>query len=199
MIKVGLTGSIGMGKSTVAEMFADQGAMVWNADDAVHRMYAEGGAAIEPIDKAFPGVVVDGAIDRRLLAAKVLGASDELKKLEAIVHPLVSTDREAFMTAAAHAGAQMAVLDIPLLFENGSASLFDVVIVVSAPEEIQRARVLARPGMSESKLNAILAEQMPDEQKRSLADYVISTDQSLEKTRADVAKIYNEIMARRSE
>ncbi|GJL94305.1 MAG: dephospho-CoA kinase [Hyphococcus sp.] len=197
MLKVGLTGSIGMGKSTVAQMFADLGAMVWNADDAVHRMYAKDGAAVGPVERAFPGVVVDGEIDRRLLAGKVLGTPAELQKLEAIVHPLVGADREAFMTAAGHAGADMVVLDIPLLFENGSDALFDVVIVVSAPAEIQRQRVLSRPGMTEAKLNTILAEQMPDEEKRSRADYIISTDQSLDDTKEDVAKIYNEIMARR--
>jgi len=198
MIKIGLTGSIGMGKSTVAKMFADLGAAVWNADDAVHRMYEPGGAAIEPIRALFPDAIVDGAIDRRKLATLVLGAPGELQKLEAVVHPLVAADQETFMTAAAHAGAPAAVLDIPLLFENGSEKFFDAVIVVSAAADVQRARVLARPGMSDAKFEAILAEQMPDAEKRAKADYVIKTDQPLEATRSDVQATYKEIIARRA-
>jgi len=195
MIKIGLTGSIGMGKSTVASMFAKQGALIWCADDAVHRMYEKGGAAIAPLTELFPEAIVNGAVDRARLAACALGAPEKLKKLESVVHPLVAADREAFMTAATHAGAKMVVLDIPLLFENGSDKLFDAVIVVSAPAEVQRARVLARPGMSEEKLNAILAQQMPDAEKRKRADYVISTDQKIEETQTAAAKIFADLMA----
>ncbi len=196
MIKIGLTGSIGMGKSTVASMFAERGALVWCADDAVHRMYEKGGAAIAPLAEVFPEAVVNGAVDRARLAACALGAPEKLKKLENIVHPLVAADREAFMAAAAHAGAKMVVLDIPLLFENGSEKLFDAVIVVSAPAEIQRARVLARPGMSEDKFKAILAQQMPDAEKRLRADYVILTDQRIEETQLAATKVFADIMAR---
>jgi dephospho-CoA kinase len=196
MIKIGLTGSIGMGKSTVAQMFGDLGAMVWDADAAVHRMYARGGAAVEPVGALFPDVIVDGAVDRARLASVALGAPANLQKLEAVVHPLVAADREAFMTAAAHAGAPAVVLDIPLLFENGSEKFFDVVVVVNAPADMQRARALARPGMSEDKFAAILAEQMPDAEKCAKADYVISTGQSLDETRDEARCVYKKIMAR---
>ncbi len=196
MIKIGLTGSIGMGKSTVAAMFGDMGAAVWDADAAVHRMYQRGGAAVEPVKALFPDVIFDGAVDRGRLASVVLGAPASLQKLEAVVHPLVAADREAFMTAAAHAGASAVVLDIPLLFENGSEKFFDVVVVVSAPADVQRARALARPGMNEAKFAAILAEQMPDAEKRGKADYVISTDQSIEATRIDVGRVFEKIIAR---
>jgi dephospho-CoA kinase len=196
MIKIGLTGSIGMGKSTVAKMFGDLGAMEWDADAAVHRMYARGGAAVEPVGALFPDVIVDGAVDRARLASVALGAPANLQKLEAVVHPLVAADREAFMTAAAHAGAPAVVLDIPLLFENGSEKFFDVVVVVSAPADVQRARALARPGMSEEKFAAILAEQMPDAEKCAKADYVISTGQTLAETRGETRRVYEKIMAR---
>jgi len=196
MIKIGLTGSIGMGKSTVAAMFAGLGASVWSADDAVHRMYGENGSAVDPIRALFPDAIIDGAVDRARLAAVVLGASGELKKLEAIVHPLVAADREAFMTAAAHAGAELAVLDIPLLFENNSEKFFDAVIVVTAPSAVQRTRVLQRSGMNEEKLAAILAQQMPDAEKRAKADYVISTDRPLEETRDEVRQIFDDLIRR---
>ncbi len=196
MIKIGLTGSIGMGKSTVAKMFGDLGAMVWDADAAVHRMYGRGGAAVEPVGALFPDVIVGGAVDRARLASVALGAPANLQKLEAVVHPLVAADREAFMTAAAHAGAPAVVLDIPLLFENGSEKFFDAVVVVSAPADVQRARALARPGMSEAKFSAILAEQMPDAKKCAKADYVISTGQALDETRDAARRVYEKIMAR---
>lgn len=195
MIRIGLTGSIGMGKSTVLAMFADFGAAVWNADDAVHRLYAKGGAAVAPVAALFPDAIVDGAVDRGRLAAHVLADRAKLKGLEAVVHPLVGADRADFMNAAEHAGAQAVVLDIPLLFENAYEHLFDAVVVVSAPAEVQRSRVLARPGMTAEKFAAILAEQTPDAEKRARADYVISTGQPLEATRADVASVYEKIMA----
>jgi len=194
MIRIGLTGSIGMGKSTALKMFADLGAAVWDADAAVHRMYGEGGAAVAPIEAAFPGVVENGAVDRAALAKIVLGDAEKLKALEAIVHPLVGADQAAFMGEAAAASAPAVVLDIPLLFENNSEALFDAVIVVSAPADVQRERVLARPGMTAEKLGAILAQQTPDAEKRARADYVISSDQSLEAMAAAVAKVYKTIL-----
>ncbi len=194
MIKIGLTGSIGMGKSTVLSMFADLGAATWDADAAVHRLYAAGGRAVEPIGAAFPQAVAGGEIDRAALAKLVLNDQAELQKLEAIVHPLVGEDREAFLTAAAHAGALAAVLDIPLLFENGTEKFFDVTVVVSAPANVQRTRVLARPGMSEEKFKAILALQTPDQEKRQRADYIIDTGLPIEETRAAVETTYKKII-----
>ncbi len=194
MIRIGLTGSIGMGKSTVLQMFADYGAAVWDADAAVHRLYAKGGAAVAPIAQAFPDAVVDNGVDRARLAKIVLADEKALAKLEAIVHPLVGEDREAFLREAAAAGADAAVLDIPLLYENGSEIFFDAIVVVSAPADTQRARVLARPGMSEDKFAAILKLQMPDEEKRQRADYTIDTGLALEETRAQVDKAYADII-----
>ncbi len=195
MIKIGLTGSIGMGKSTVLAMFSDLGAAVWNADDAVHRLYAKGGAGAKAVGSMFPDVIVDGAVDRRKLAALVLGDEQALQSLEEIIHPLVAADREGFMDAAAHAGARAAVLDIPLLFENGAEKFFDATVVVSAPADIQRARVLARPGMSTEKFEAILKLQTPDADKRKLADHVIDTGVTIEETKAQVATVYADIVS----
>lgn len=196
MIRIGLTGSIGMGKSTVAAMFADLGAKVWCADDAVRRLYALGGAAVTPIAAMFPKAVVDGVVDRPRLAAAVLGRPDALRRLEAIVHPLVAADRAAFLVEAEAERAPAVVFDIPLLFENGAEAMFDAVVVVSAPAVVQRQRVLSRPGMTEEKLDAILSEQMPDAEKRKRADYVIDTGVSLEETRRAVEKVYDDIKAR---
>ena len=195
MIVIGLTGSIGMGKSTVAAMFRDLGAATWNADDAVHRLYAKGGAAVAPVAEAFEGVVVDGAVDRARLGPRVLNDPEALRRLEAIVHPLVAADRAAFLKNAEAAGAPAAVLDIPLLFETGAQEAFDVIVVVSAPQEVQRDRVLARPGMTPEKFAAILSQQTPDAEKRAGADYVISTGQPLETTRQEVKRAYTEITA----
>ncbi len=196
MIRIGLTGSIGMGKSTVLSMFADLGAAVWDADAAVHRLYGKGGAALAPLAELFPEAIVDGAVDRAALAKIVLGDTQALAKLEAVVHPLVAEDREAFMTAAAQAGADAVVLDIPLLFENETEKFFDATIVVSAPAETQRARVLARPGMSEEKFEAILRLQTPDAEKRQRADYIIDTGLPLEETRAQTAAVYGKILGK---
>ncbi|MEM9618432.1 MAG: dephospho-CoA kinase [Pseudomonadota bacterium] len=196
MIKIGLTGSIGMGKSTVLKMFDDLGAATWDADAAVHRLYEKDGLAVEPIGAAFPGALENGVVDRAKLAALVLNDPKAIEKLEAIVHPLVWRDREAFMADAALAGASAVVLDIPLLFENGMDGFFDAVIVVSAPAEIQRERVLARPGMSEEKLDAILSRQLADAEKRQRADYVINTGQPLKKTQEDVEAAYNAILSK---
>ena len=189
MILVGLTGSIGMGKSTVAQMFVDAGVPAYNADDAVHAMYRPGGAAVTPVGAAFPGVVVDGAIDRELLSKAVLNNPEALQRLEAIVHPLVGGMQMAFLQAAREADAELVVLDIPLLFENGGEKRVDVTVVVSAPADVQRARVLRRPGMTVEKFESILAKQTPDAEKRGRADFVIDTGASLEDTRAQVKAV----------
>ncbi len=196
MIRIGLTGSIGMGKSTVLSMFADLGAAVWDADAAVHRLYGEDGAAVAPLADLFPDAIVDGVVDRAALAKIVLGDTQALAKLEAVVHPLVAEDREAFMAAAAQAGAHAVVLDVPLLFENGTEKFFDATVVVSAPADVQRARVLTRPGMSEEKFEAILRLQTPDAEKRQRADYIIDTGLPLEETRAQTAAVYSEILGK---
>lgn len=189
MITVGLTGSIGMGKSTTAAMFAAEGVPVYDADAEVHALYARGGAAVAPIEAAFPGVVVDGAVDRALLSQRVLGKPDELKRLEAIVHPLVGESRVGFFQKAVAAGADIVILDIPLLFETGGETRMDAVVVVSAPADIQRQRVLARPGMDEAKLDAILARQTADAGKRARAHFVIDTGQGLDHARAQVRDV----------
>jgi dephospho-CoA kinase len=186
MIVLGLTGSIGMGKSTVAALFAEEGVPGFNSDEAVHALYAAGGAAVAPIEAAFPGVVVDGAVDRVRLAALVLKDPEARMRLEAIVHPLVARAQADFLAANRAAGAPVAVLDIPLLFETGGDKRVDKTVVVSAPPDIQRARVLARPNMTDEKLAAILSAQVPDAEKRARADFVIDTSATLEETRAQV-------------
>ena len=189
MILLGLTGSIGMGKSTTTAMFADLGAVGWNADDAVHRLYAPGGAAVLPVGEAFPGVVVDGAVDRARLA-EALGKDDTaFRRLEAIVHPLVAQGRAADLEAARTAGVKLAVLDIPLLFETDGDKAVDAVVVVTADPAIQAERVLARPGMTRERFDAILARQMPDAEKRMRADFVIDTGRGMEAARAEVEAI----------
>lgn len=175
---LGLTGSIGMGKSTTAGLFAHHGVPVFDADAAVHALYA--GEAVEPIGASFPGSVVDGRVDRALLSARILEREDALARLEAIVHPLVRKAQARFVGSARTKGARTCLLDIPLLFETGRESEFDAVLVASAPQEVQRARVLARPGMTEEKLDAILARQMPDAEKRRRAHAVIRTDSGIE-------------------
>ncbi len=191
---LGLTGSIGMGKSTVAQMFAEEGAAVWDADAAVHRLYAKGGAAVAPISETFPEAVRDDAVDRDALSKLVLGAPERLKALEAIVHPLVAMDRFRFVEEARENGAKLVVLDIPLLFETGARPFFETVAVVSAPPDVQRARVLARPGMTEEKFAAILAKQVPDAEKRRQADVVIDTGVSLEETRKAVRALVRRLL-----
>jgi dephospho-CoA kinase len=187
MIVLGLTGSIGMGKSTTAKMFKDAGVPVHDSDETVHRLYAGKAAAL--IEEAFPGTVRDGAVDRGLLAAKVLGRPEAMKKLEAIIHPLVRADADTFVARHRAEGAPLVVLDIPLLFETGGSGRVDKVVVVTAPPEIQRERVLARPGMTEEKLDAILAKQVPDAEKRRQADFIIDSSQGMEAARAEVARI----------
>ena len=189
MILLGLTGSIGMGKSTTTAMFADLGAVIWNADDAVHRLYAPGGAAVGPVEAAFPGVVVDGAVDRTRLAEALGRDETAFRTLEAIVHPLVAQGRQADLDAARARGVALAVLDIPLLFETGGDRSVDAVVVVSAPPEVQAARVLARPGMTRERFEAILARQTPDAEKRARADFIVDTGRGLEAARAQVQAI----------
>jgi dephospho-CoA kinase len=189
MILIGLTGSIGMGKSTTAAMFREAGVPVYDADAAVHDLYAKGGAAVDPVGEAFPGVVKDGAIDREALRQRVLGHPEELKKLNGIVHPLVGRDRVGFFKQAEADGADMVVLDIPLLFETGGHANVDVVVVVSAPAAMQRERVLARPGMTPDRLDAILAQQMADADKRARAHFVVDTGRGLEAAREQVGEI----------
>ena len=192
MIVLGLTGSIGMGKSATAKMFAEAGVPVHDSDEAVHRLYA--GKAAPLIEAAFPGVTVAGVVDRTKLGGKVLGDPAALKRLEAIVHPLVRADADAFLERYRAAGVPLAVLDIPLLFETGGRDRVDKVVVVSAAPEIQRERVLARPGMSEDKLAAILARQVPDAEKKRLADFVIDTGRGFDAARADVASIIHRLV-----
>lgn len=191
MIVLGLTGSIGMGKSTTAKMFTQAGVPVHDADEAVHRLY--GGKAGMLIEREFPGTTRDGVVDRALLAQRVLGDPAALKRLEGIMHPLVRADAERFLARHREAGARLAVLDIPLLFETGGRGRVDKVVVVTAPPDIQRRRVLERPGMTAEKLESILARQMPDAEKCRLADYVIDTGQGLEPARAAVARIVAEL------
>jgi dephospho-CoA kinase len=187
---LGLTGSIGMGKSTTAAMFREFGHPVWDADEAVHRLYGPGGAAVAPVAAAFPAALRDGAIDRGALKEALAAEPDALARLEEIVHPLVAADRDAFI--AGHRTAPLVVLDIPLLFESRARPRLDGIAVVSADAETQRARVLARPGMTPQMLEMILARQLPDAEKRAQADWVIPTD-TLEAARAAVAAIVKEI------
>jgi dephospho-CoA kinase len=187
MIILGLTGSIGMGKSTVADFFAAEGVPVYDADAAVHRLYE--GAAVPAIEAAFPGTTVGGKVDREKLAARVLDDSAALRRLEAIVHPLVRREEERFATEAAAAGAKVVVLNIPLLFEVGGAARCDAVVVVSAPAAIQRERVMGRPGMTEAKFASIAAKQMSDAEKRRRADFVVDTSTDFDSTRAQVRAI----------
>ncbi|TGV08147.1 dephospho-CoA kinase [Mesorhizobium sp. M8A.F.Ca.ET.173.01.1.1] len=191
MIVLGLTGSIGMGKSTTAKMFTEAGVPVHDSDETVHRLYA--GKAAPLVEAAFPGTTADGSVDRAKLGARVLGDAAALKKLEAIIHPLVRADADAFLAKHRNAGESIAVLDIPLLFETGGRGRVDKVVVVTAPAEVQRQRVLARPGMSEEKLASILAKQVPDAEKRRLADFVIDTGNGLDAARAAVAAIIAEL------
>ena len=183
---VGLTGSIGMGKSTTAGLFRDLGCAVYDADAAVHDLYAVGGEAVGPVGDAFAGVRVDGRIDRARLSPLVLGKPDELKRLEAIVHPLLAGHRARFFEAALKRGAKIVILDVPLLFETGGDKGVDAVVVVSAPAEVQRQRVLERADMSPEKLDAILARQTPDAQKRQMADFIIDTSQGVDAAREQV-------------
>lgn len=193
MIVVGLTGSIGMGKSTVAAMFENEGAAVWDADAAVRRLYAPGAEGARAVATRFPDAVTGAGVDREKLSGLVLNDAAALADLEAIIHPLVAADRADFIDEAARAGADIVVLDIPLLFEKGSEKFFDAVIAVSAPADVQRARVLARPGMTEKKFRAISMKQTPDAEKRRRADYVIDTGAPLPGTREQVRRVMEKL------
>lgn len=187
MIVLGLTGSVGMGKSATAKMFADEGVPVFDADAAVHALYE--GEATPLIEAAFPGTVSGGRVDRERLSRAVVGNSEAFAKLEAIIHPLVRKAREDFLAAAKAKGSKVAVLDIPLLFDTGGERQVDKIVVVSAPEPVQKERVLARTGMTEAKFSAIVAKQMPDSEKRSRADFVIDTSRGFEAARGEVRAI----------
>lgn len=191
MIVLGLTGSIGMGKSTTAAMFAAEGVPVNDADAVVHELYR--GKAVALVGTAFPQAIVDGIVDRNRLSAAVLGDPVALKRLEAIVHPLVREAEMEFLARHRAAGTPLVVLDIPLLFEVGAEGRVDRIVVVSAPADVQRARVLARPGMTVEKFEAILAKQMPDAEKRARADFVVDTGRGLEPARRDVVRIIGEL------
>ncbi len=196
MLLIGLTGSIGMGKSETAKMFAALGVPVYDADAQVHKLYQKGGAAVAPLADAFPGVVREGVVDRTLLSKQVIGNPDALKKLEAIVHPLVGLANQAFLEKSVLDGAGMVVLDIPLLFETGGRERVDVIVVVSAPYALQRERVLARPDMSEEKFATIFAKQTSDADKRAGADYIVESDKGLEHATAQVKEIIADLEGR---
>ncbi len=194
MIVAGLTGSIGMGKSTVAGMFRDFGVPVFDADAAVHVLQGPGGALIAAIEDAFPGTTTEAGVDRQQLAARVLGDDDAMRRLEAIVHPGVAAMKADFLRK--NSAAALVVLDIPLLFEKGGEAQVDVTIVVSAPLAIQRERVLARQGMTPEKFDAIVDWQLPDDDKRRRADVIIDTGVSIDATRKRVAEVVACLLAR---
>ena len=191
MIVIGLTGSIGMGKSTIAEMFRERGIPVFDADAEVHRLYA--GEAVAAVEAAFPGTTEDGRVDRARLALALNNDEARFRKLEAIVHPMVRAAEQRFLRDAHDAGVPAAVLEVPLLFETGRDAHVDAVVVVSAPADIQRARVLARPGMTPEKLDGLLARQTPDEDKRRRADFVVDTGGSLADSEAEVDAILDSL------
>lgn len=190
MITLGLTGSIGMGKSTTAQMFADLGVPVWDADAAVHRIYSVGGTAVSPIADVYPMAITNGAVDRGKLKDMMAGREGVLEKIQDIVHPLVADDRQAFLDQ--HEDADFVLLDIPLLFETGADAWIDVTICVSAPADVQEHRVLLRPGMTKQTFDMILSHQMPDAEKRAKADHVIETV-DLEDTRKAVQDLMAEL------
>jgi dephospho-CoA kinase len=195
VIVIGLTGSIGMGKTTTARLFSEEGLPVWSADAAVHALYARGGAAVAPVRAAFPTAVEDDIVDRARLSAVVHGDADAFTRLESIVHPLVAHARTEFLENAAASGARAAVLDVPLLFEVGADALADAVVVVSAPAHVQRQRVLARPGMDEARFAALLERQTPDAHKRARADFVIDSSEGVESARDQVRGVLRAVTA----
>jgi len=194
MLRIGLTGSIGMGKSTMAKLFAESGVPVNDSDAVVHDLYA--GEAAPLVEAAFPGTTKDGAVDRQELGRQLAGSPEGFKRLEAIVHPLVKKREAEFIERERQRGSEMVLLDIPLLFETGAESRVDVIVVVSCNPQIQRERVLARPGMTVEKFNMILARQTPDAEKRARADYVIDTGHSIETARKRVAEIVSDLKRR---
>lgn len=194
MLIIGLTGSIGMGKSTAAARFRRNGVGVFDADAAVHRLYA--GRAAPEVEQAFPGTVTDGLVDRGRLAAAVMNDPGAIARLEAIVHPMVRQEERAFLLAERARGADMAVLEIPLLFETGADARVDVTVVVSAPAAVQRERVLARPGMTEEKLARLLANQLPDVEKRARADFLVDTSGTIAETEAAIDSLVESLRGR---
>jgi dephospho-CoA kinase len=190
MVILGLTGSIGMGKSTTAKLFADAGVPVYDADATVHMLYE--GEAAPAIEAAFPGTTVDGKVDRNKLSARVVHDPAAIKRLEEIVHPMLGASRQKFLHDAEQSGAPVAVVDVPLLFETGGEKRVDAVVVVTTTPEIQRQRILARPNMTDEKLDAILARQMPDAEKRKRAHFVVDTSHGLDPVRARIRDILDE-------
>ncbi len=190
MIILGLTGSIGMGKSTTARLFAEAGVPVYDADAAVHRLYE--GEAVAAIEAAFPGTTADGKVDRNRLSARVVHDAAAIKRLEGIVHPMLGASRQKFLQDAERAGAPVAVVDVPLLYETGGERRVDAVVVVTTTPEIQRERVLSRENMSAERLDAILARQLPDAEKRKRADFVVDTSHGLDPVRARIRDILGE-------
>jgi dephospho-CoA kinase len=191
MIVLGLTGSVAMGKSTTAGFFAEEGVPVHDADSVVHRLYE--GDAVPVIEAAFPGTTADGKIDRMKLGSRVMGDLAALRQLEAIVHPMVQDAERRFLAEAEAKGAPVVVLDIPLLFETGGDSRVDAVVVATAPAEVQRARAMSRSGMTEQRLDAMLARQMPDSEKRLRADFLVDTSRGFDDARAQVRAILDKV------
>ncbi len=198
MIIVGLTGSIAMGKTETAGMFKRLNVPVYSADDAVHELYAANGAAVKPIGNLYPDVIVNGEVSREKLSLKILENPDVISKIERIIHPLVRHKQNEFIENTRQNGEPLIVLDIPLLFETGGNELVDKVLVVSAPAEIQASRALARPGMTREKLELILSRQMPDEEKRAKADYIVETDKGLEHAFVQVRKLVDDLLEKNS-
>jgi dephospho-CoA kinase len=190
MLILGLTGSIGMGKSTTAKLFAEAGVPVYDADATVHKLYE--GEAAAAIEAAFPGTTADGKVDRERLSAQVIHDPAAIKRLEQIVHPMLGASRQKFLEDAERSGAAVAVVDVPLLFETGGEERVDAVVVVTTTPEIQRQRILARDNMSGEKLDAILARQLPDAEKRRRADFVVDTSNGLDPVRARIRDILTE-------
>jgi dephospho-CoA kinase len=191
MLVLGLTGSIGMGKSTTGKLFVEAGVPLYDADAEVHKLYE--GAAVPAIEAAFPGTTANGKVDREKLGKRVLGDAAAIARLEAIVHPLVAKGRDKFLSEAERSGAKVAVLDIPLLFETKGDARCDAVVVVSAPADVQRQRAFERPGMTEQKLETILAKQMPDAEKRRRADFIVDTSQGFDHARDQVRDILTRV------
>lgn len=191
MLRIGLTGSIGTGKSTTAKMFAERGIPIFNADAAVHGLYQ--GAAAPLIEKAFPGTTKNGVVDRNALSERILDDANALKVLEAIVHPLVREAQDSFANESKIAGDEIAVYEIPLLFETGSPERFDAIVVTTVDPDIQKGRVLERPGMTGEKLKAILKRQLPDHEKRKRADFIVDTSEGFERAREQVDTIIAEL------
>lgn len=193
MIVLGLTGSIGMGKSETARMFRDQGVPVFDSDAAVHELMGPGGAAVDFVEVEFPGVIKSGEIDRSELGKRVFSDHQALKKLENILHPMVSNMRDEFLEIAKTGGHDVVLFDIPLLFEKGYENICDHVVVVTASADVQRERVLSRPGMTEDRFHEILKKQIPDHEKRKKADFIVQSDQGFDYAEAQVKEILNKV------